>query len=690
MKRNARTLGIGAVLIGAAIMLAGCGGGGGGESNTPAGTAAAAKVPLTLSGTAASGAPLVGATVTIFDATGAVVGQAVAQADGSYSLTLPLTAVPPFVLQAAGSNQSETLFSIFPGLSSGTSNLTPLSNLVGATANITSLTNLLAALLSPTGDPSKLAAAVTKDPGLVTPARVAAVEKEVLAAIRPLSSALDVTTDPLTGTFTANGTGEDRLLDSLLITINPSGSTSNIQISVRQMDAAGTQPVSVAFTSSATTIPVIAAVTPANLVPEGLSQQVNAWIAQLNACYAVPVASRVSDGGNSDSVITAPECLAVFYGNNPAVYLNNGSTIGPQGSFSGIFYANVSVVFFNGVYQTTLANGDYVVTLEDKYTTPAGNTNYQVFDQVLRSSGTSLQSIGNQYAYSGGVEAWMGFREYLNEPSSSFYRSGYNLEVNNQTDTNGNPIFAQVIATSPTGTQFTLVPQASLTYLTILFPSGNPSGSSVITIARGYIDPSNTGDPALINTTSPYVPAPSPTLDLSAVDQAVEQSPDLGEWRFDYYLASAPTTIAATQYYYHFKRNLSVPELRSVVFADLTPATQAAFISASVPVFGSTYVPVPASGPLALSWEVPSGAALVTEIEDFGRYAASPAPQFNDTLGVTTSTLTASISCQSHTNLDLHCAGGNFSSGDYFSQIQLTGFDPFLRDFVTQNNFTTP
>src|SRR5690606_41927074 len=60
----------------------------------------------------------------------------------------------------------------------------------------------------------------------------------------PLHDALPILHD----TFTADGTGHDRLLDSIRITILPSGSSANIEIALKSGDDAQSPPT-IFFTS---------------------------------------------------------------------------------------------------------------------------------------------------------------------------------------------------------------------------------------------------------------------------------------------------------------------------------------------------------------------------------------------------------------------------------------------------------
>jgi hypothetical protein len=130
-----------ALCIPAAVTLAGCLGGGG--DATPATPAATVPEDVTISGVAATGAPLSGATINVYDAKNAKVASTVAAADGSYTLVVPSTATAPFVIEAV--RDDVALYS-------------PVSSTSVTRVNVTPITTIAAAQLSPTGDPAKLAA----------------------------------------------------------------------------------------------------------------------------------------------------------------------------------------------------------------------------------------------------------------------------------------------------------------------------------------------------------------------------------------------------------------------------------------------------------------------------------------------------------------------------------------------------
>jgi hypothetical protein len=148
-------------LVGAGcIALAGCGGsdsstttgttstGGttasGGSTTTTGGSPTTSPTTPSsgvLSGTAATGAALADASLKIYDATGAVVCEVKTGSDGAYSCDLGTSPKPPFVLVAT--LDDTRLVSIAPDATTGTVNITPLTNLIAST-------------LSSNGDPQQL------------------------------------------------------------------------------------------------------------------------------------------------------------------------------------------------------------------------------------------------------------------------------------------------------------------------------------------------------------------------------------------------------------------------------------------------------------------------------------------------------------------------------------------------------
>jgi hypothetical protein len=112
----------------ALLTLAACGGGGGGSSSN------------TLSGTAATGAPLSGASIEVDNSLGIKVATATADSSGKYTSSA-LLGEGPYVIKAT----------------SGTTELYSVqSSADGSVVNVTPLSNLVATLLSPTGNAGNL------------------------------------------------------------------------------------------------------------------------------------------------------------------------------------------------------------------------------------------------------------------------------------------------------------------------------------------------------------------------------------------------------------------------------------------------------------------------------------------------------------------------------------------------------
>src|SRR5262245_10483366 len=102
------------------LRLAACGGGGGGGGSAPP-----PPPPTTLSGVAATGAPLAGATVVLKDRNGTT-RQVTTANDGTFTVDVT-TLTAPFLLQVTGSGGSPVLFSA--ATASGTTNVHPYTDL---------------------------------------------------------------------------------------------------------------------------------------------------------------------------------------------------------------------------------------------------------------------------------------------------------------------------------------------------------------------------------------------------------------------------------------------------------------------------------------------------------------------------------------------------------------------------------
>lgn len=651
---------------GCVMLVAACGGGGGGSSgNTGQGGPTTNPAPTvgaetTLQGTAATGAPFGGATVTVIDRREARVATATVAADGSYTVMLPAGVAPPFVLTA--SRDDETLVSV--------------STAASGTVNITPITNLLASRLSASGDPAKLAGELAAGSTTVDDATVAGKLAEILDIIQPVRDAIGDTTDPLKGGFKADGTGADRLLDSLLISIAPRvDAPANVQIQVKQpADPATANAVS--FTSPGPAPTRRLAPVDASTLPEpGTAQRIAELLDRITACYALPVTSRVAGNGTGADAVSAGPCREIFLNDNPATYLSNGSRVGSGGAFGGIFRANATGIKFDrGAFVRKRVNGDIV--LRYATTDATGNTSFDtlIARQATDAAGrTVLRLVGNQYAYPGGVIPYHQFRQFftLNQSASSYYSSGYNLRVANVVDSGGRPIFDRVEVTSPTGAVLTLMPSAGVSLLSLVRSDGSVSGTPVVRLGRAYADASNQDDPASRDT----------SLFFSAqryTDAEIEQFREQAVWTFRYYLASAPTTLAATQTYVTLARALSIAELRARNLASLTPASLTGLQALANPTTGN-FAPLPPNGPLAVTWQVPSGALPVTLLELFGRYQGGI---FNDTAAVPGNSRGGSIPCAAQTSADAHCTGSGFASGAVGNGLSLFAREHTGREFA--------
>lgn len=667
----------GALLSAAILTVAGCGGG-----NTPPAT-------VTLTGTAAKGAPFEGAVLAVFDSTGARVDSApvTVNANGRFTVTLNAGATAPFVIVAtrtSDTGDTETLVSVAASASVTQVNVTPI-------------TTLIASRLSDSGDPAKLVGAS------LTPAEVLAAVAEVQAILQPLLATTGTAgTDPLTGAFEANGDGYDRLLDSLSISIVPSSATeANIEIAVKSTD----NPPPLTFSSSTPSVTPVASVTESSLVQTGTSVKIAEFLSALTACYAVPFEDRVDGVTTGVNAVTgtaanvkAPACRAVFWGGDPANFKSNGGLVGRNannvGAFASLFRRGAdNVVFSQGSYEFTRGNGDLVVGFKSR--ARDGSETYDTFVVRLDNEDGKLKLIGNQYDYSGGVTAYQQHRQQLRADQLDYsYRStGYTVNVDNRFE-NGQTIYDRVEVTTPRGSTLTLRPAAGFSYLNLV-RGGNLVGTNFVRL-RSVFD--NT--PATTAASNASFSALEPGLFFANTDYSEEDIaaiPSQATWTFKYfftpaYLTAHPTvTDGLTQTFKTRARAMTIGELKTRGLAQLSDTDRANIQTESaVDTFGRG-INFEGAPDNQVSWTVPSGALQPTQITLFGALFNEQGVRlqgFNDSTTFSSTLREVTLSpCSPSGAGDNHCTDspvtGSYAAGAYVNSMHLWARDNAGREFAS-------
>ena len=576
--------------------LVSCGGGGGGSASGAGNETQA----LTVSGVAATGAPMSNATLQIYGKDGSAVlaSPVTIASDGTYSATIPASATGPFVFEV--NNGSDKIYSVLPDKSS-----TPV-------VNITPVSNLIVAKLSSTGNPLALATEVAASSSTITSSTISSATSSIMTALQPLTTALnlDSTTNPLNTTFTANGTGFDRLLDSLDVKIEPKGSTSQIEVTLKQsVDENQDLPkISFAHNANPSALPTVDST---KLVTSGLTPKIQTLLDKLTACYADPLSSRITSGGTTAADIQSQNCKDAFIGGNPASYKSGGMVVSKTQHFGGMFTADstAGVTFsdpkFFYTVGTSVASGPTSGDIVFGYRWKDEYGNFQIEKNVGRiDTDGKLKLVGNQYQYDIGVGAYSQRRNYINQTNSTFNSVGYSFSLScyqlNQYQSAGNKI-VKVNVTSPSGKVITFVPNLSGTncnygYFVIAFPKdkngiatvdamGDPSfktGTGFVRLQTFYEtgETTTTNHPRTLDTNCAFLGGADGT-DLTNAE--IEAIPQFGTWKFEYYKTNpAGFTLVATQYFKTTGRSLTVdgfkkvsklPELTAELRSNLTTNT---------------------------------------------------------------------------------------------------------------------
>ena len=667
--------------------------GGGSSSSSDSSNNNASDTSVTISGTAATGAAFADSKATVTDSTGANVGSSsTIGSDGAYSVKLDAGAKAPFVVTATRTGEdgaSESLVSVVASVSNGS-----------ATANITPITNLIAARLSPSGDPTKLAAELAAKTATLSSANVTSKTDEVQKMLEPIISATDTgSTNPLTGSFSVNGAGYDRLLDSIKISIVPaSASSSNIEIGIKQQQADDAAPVSIQFSSADKTEAVakLPTIEKTKLVESGTAVLIQSFLKQLTSCYALPLGGRVdstiSNGfatGNAGNV-KAIACKSAFLGDDPSKFKSNGNLVGRDakgnGAFGSLFKEGATgLVFSQGSYEFTRNNGDIVAAYKSRDT--QGNETFDTF-ALRKDTDGKLKLIGNQYDYGGGVTAYQQLRTFVNDAPSSYYSTGYALNV---------PLIngvAYVKVKTPKPSTLTMIPGSD----GMVFPKLNSSrqtvnssnqtttnplamvatGTSFIRIRSEYSETSTAAHPS----------ARESGLFFSETDAADLEISGYGNqslWVLEYY--DKADSLIATQSYKTRARANTIAELRTQKWAVLDDSSLSSmktmFVAntATAP-SNNSYTKLPSSGLVEPGWSVPSGALPPTSITLYGKNSSKV--NFADAQSVGSTKRSSTITCANGSG-ENHCVAGGtgYTVGAFMTGLHLWARDPSGREYAS-------
>lgn len=426
-----------------AAVLAACGGGGGGDSPAPAATL--------LSGVAATGGALAGATVTVIDSDTSTADKTVTTgADGGYTIDVSGLKAPLLLrVNATVQGGALVLVAVVPTLTAAASN----------TANVTPLTNAVAALVAPGGDASALATAdALKLLSVASLANASTLLVNTLAGDPVIKAALGNGFDPLSTAFKADGSGIDGVLDKLDISVSGSG------VSITNLAA----PATDSGNAAAVTLTAAQAATPDKppLLPPSSDSgnlpgaaDLAAVAAKFEACFALPLGQRVTMDSTGTVTSLAAACNFAV-----ADWRSNGrnwvQTVG-QFTFAKAYLSAAKVgkgqialalppanltdpKTFKHPYCNTRAcavarfpfttasgftvNADYLMAKIDGAWSLVGNQNpYNVYvePRLIRfaEQNTSVPSGGNAYFYTPRVESQLRLNFALDWGSTSNVRA---------------------------------------------------------------------------------------------------------------------------------------------------------------------------------------------------------------------------------------------------------------------------
>jgi hypothetical protein len=696
------------MLPAAAAALMACGGGGG----------VAVVPPTILSGTGAVGAPIEGASITVFDALGSVVGSGTSSAGGKFSITLNAVGVAPYTLKLV--KDEITLYAQHTVAASGIVNITQFSDAV-------------VALVSPTGSADGLVPALQKGAPSPTKAAIDQKREVIQISLTPVAAAAGFTGNLFTDEFTANGKGKDKLLDSVSVVSTADGvaKSANIQMVVK----VSTDPVSptsqlpVVNLTSQTSIAqansarqTLGTLTANDLTPDNASALYNGLIANLNACYREAPTAR-TDGV---SVVRSDACKKVFLNNDPTQYLNFGQRLGATAQFAGLFTYGGEVEFkpvakpylVQDLMGTRRGDGVGRAIVAMSWVNEHGNReNIMLYATKYTNSGQEILGLsGDTNIYPWSVSSHTQLRTFplKSDRSLDYVQSSYLIAVRDLIRS-GKSVVNYVTVTTPSQKKVLLAsplggasrdlaicrvsevnlgsdsqPTTPKNTETTTYPAANGqaarpkyhcSGTSKsLTFAQRFISTAETRLPSDIRDVGILRPLDASGQPFTPDSSTLANYPSMGMWAIEYTLMDG---TKHTQKTWSVARPMTVEEMLGpngpgAVMPDYTAATMAAIKALKTQPTNllaacfsgdatcdplQSPIPAPAAGGFQLAWT--DSAVPMTSLWVSGRrneenntrtwISGTNATSWDDQLLVRSTTRSSEIKCSRQSEADAHC-----------------------------------
>jgi hypothetical protein len=411
MHRSLVRSGVAAAVAFALFQLGGCGGGGGSSSTS---SSTSTVTATSVNGTVATGSAVVGATVTLTDATGAQ-ATATTNAQGAYTIPVKGMTAPFLIVATDATGISAPLVSVLAKLPNGTA---------PAVANVTTLTTAIAAMLTASGNPIDLASTTALAKVTLPSVQIATITLDaILTKILAQNGILTAGFDPIGTAFTPNHTGADAVIDTVSVV-----SAANGGLLLLSNAAPGTTIV--LNNQTAQSIALAAPPAAANYL-EPLASLLTACAATgtLNTSCSPAIDSAYLESGSTD--------LAVAHGLTEATF--NGAVFGSPKTLA--FFTRNGKQLALVQLPVTLASGTaagVLYTIAQQLSTP-----------VTLANGTQLgwDLIGNQSQFAVSIMSQIQRRTFLDSKLNDVnrYESGLTIAI----PTASNPTAYSASVTGP-------------------------------------------------------------------------------------------------------------------------------------------------------------------------------------------------------------------------------------------------